>query len=497
LRGPTRAAERDAPSSPSPAVQRKLLRDYAALSGGEFLAKLAGFLAFAYLARVLGPPAYGSVELAVALVTVFGLVVDFGLGPIGAREVTRRRQRAPELARLIPGARLALAVLAAAAMASCIAVTDRPRASQQLVWLFAVGLLAAPWSLNWLLQGVERMGPVAVAQPLRMLVFAAGVVLAVRGPDDLLRVGLAEVAAAAAMAAWFVVASRRFAVAPGLAFEGRALADLLREALPVGASQLLWALNHYVPMLLVASFAGDAELAFFGGANRIVMSLGTFVWLYFFNLYPRIVRATQGAAGSFARSAQTSFRITSWVGVMVLLLGALLAEPLCRLAYGAAFAAAALPLALLLGTLPIHLLSGHARFGLIGSGHQGKELAAQAGGLSVTLALGIPLVARFGSAGAALAALGSALAVWLLAHRLARQPIGRLPFAGPLLRPAIAAAAALGLFVGLPVASPWLRAALAALAYAALGALLEPRLRRDLRAALGAASDEPGSGASH
>ena len=67
----------------------QVVRDFLALSGGELLAKLAGFAAFAYLARTLGPEHYGAVELAVALVMFFSLVVDFGFGSIGARELAQ------------------------------------------------------------------------------------------------------------------------------------------------------------------------------------------------------------------------------------------------------------------------------------------------------------------------------------------------------------------------------------------------------------------------
>ena len=62
------------------------------------LSKLIGFAAFAYLARVLEPEAYGSLELAVALSVCFAMVIDFGLSPIGAREVARHPSETRRLA---------------------------------------------------------------------------------------------------------------------------------------------------------------------------------------------------------------------------------------------------------------------------------------------------------------------------------------------------------------------------------------------------------------
>ena len=40
----------------------KLLRDLAALAGGQLFSMVVGFVAFAYLARVLDPASYGTVE---------------------------------------------------------------------------------------------------------------------------------------------------------------------------------------------------------------------------------------------------------------------------------------------------------------------------------------------------------------------------------------------------------------------------------------------------
>ncbi len=161
----------------------QLVRDFLALSGGELLAKLAGFAAFAYLARTLPAEGYGAVELAVALAMLFMLVVDFGFGPIGARELAREPARAAQLAAAIPTARCALALLGVAGMVLCSFMLDQPRETRALIRIYAVSLLAAPWTLNWLLQGLDLMPWVALAQAVRMIAFALGVVVFVSYPE--------------------------------------------------------------------------------------------------------------------------------------------------------------------------------------------------------------------------------------------------------------------------------------------------------------------------
>ncbi len=173
----------------------RLLRDVAVLSGGELGAKVAGFLAFALLARRLDLAGYGAVELAAALAMVFSLVIDFGLGPIGARAVAREPAAAPALARAVVARRALLALLATCGMLATVQALDLSAASQRVAMLFALSLLALPLQLNWLLQGLDRMAAVAPASMLRMGVFLLGVahawVAAVAGSDGRTRSGAA------------------------------------------------------------------------------------------------------------------------------------------------------------------------------------------------------------------------------------------------------------------------------------------------------------------
>lgn len=472
----------------------RLVRDLAALSGGELVSKIAGFAAFAYLARALTPEAYGAVELAVALALFFALIVDFGFGPIGAREIARDPARAPSLAAEVPAARLLLAVLAVPGMGGLALALGQPPETVRVVWLFAASLLLAPWTQRWLLQGLDRMAWVSVAQALRMIVFAVGVVAFVQGPEDLLRVGLVEIAAAATMAGYFVVVQASTVAPVRLSFDRGALGRLWREARSVGASQVVWALNQYLPTVLVALLLGGADIAWFGGAHRIVLSLGTFVWLYHFNLFPSMARTTSRSPAAFQRLVEPSFRVTAWAGVIGALGLGLLAGPLCRVAFGDAFGAAAAPFAVLAWVIPVGLLSGHARYALIASGNQRRELEAQLAGAAVIAIVGLAAIPPLGPLGGAVAMLASALAVWVVAHRATVRHVAPIPFLGPVLRPLAVGGAAAAL-ASWALASPWAAAALMGAVSLAAAPLVDARLLRDLRALAGAKSAAAPAGA--
>ena len=460
-------------------------RDFLALSGGELVSKAAGFVAFAYLARVLAPEAYGAAELAVALALCFGFVVDFGTGVIGAREVSRDRSRAEALAAQVPAARLLVALAAIPLMGLTAVAMGQPPETVQLVWLFALSLLAAPWRQQWLLQGVERMAWVSAGNATRMLVFALGVLLAVRGPDDLLAVGMVEIAASALLAIYFVAVQRRLVTRVRLSFSLPAIARLWREGLPLALNDVLWAATQYVPTMLVAGFVGGAALGWFGAAHRIVLSLWSFGWLYHFNLFPALTRSLAESPEAFQDLAQPSLRATAWFSVGGCLVGSLLADPLCRLVYGESFAASAPALSVMVWILPATLLAGHAHAALVAGGLQRLALYAQIGGAVVMIGGGVVLIPAAGPLGGAAAMVLSSCVAWAVSHHLASRLVAPMPLSGVILKPAAAAAATAAAVRAVGLESGW-DAGVAGAAFCAAALLLDRRLPTDLRRLAGA-----------
>lgn len=469
---------------------RRFIGDYALIASGELVSKVAGFLAFAYLARLLAPEAYGSVELAVAVAMVGYLVVDFGLGPIAARAVTQAPERSNAFTGSVPAIRTGLSLGVVAVAATFGSWVGRNEEERTLILLFATSLLAAPWVLDWLFQSLDRMKWVAPAQMLRMCLFLGGVAIFIDGPEHLLRVGAIEVAAFAAMSVYYVVAARVNNERPRLQPDSETVKTLAREATPVGLGQLLWALNQYLPTLALAAWTAGAEVAYYGAGHRIVFSLSSFIFLYFFTLYPSLVRATSERPEDFAQLTNHSLRVTAWLGIFIALMGTTLAEPICRFAFGDAFGESAPVLALVVWALPINLVSGHARFTLIAAGQQTAQMWAQAVGVALTLAFCAALVPTHQGMGAAYALIASALGVWAIAHIATVRLVAPMPGLAPLWKPALTA---LGVWTAvelLPLGASTWSALFAGAAYLALALVFERSTLRELARVLGLGTPE-------
>jgi O-antigen/teichoic acid export membrane protein len=405
----------------------RLLLDFSSLAAGQFLSMVLGFVGFAYLARTLSPDSYGLVEYAVGLAALAAIIIEGGLGPVGALGVARDRSSAPALAGSILTARILLAILLVPIVGISSWFTGQDWRVGMLIWLYAFSLFAIPFKQDWLLQGLERMTYVAPGLAVRSGVFALGVLLIVHGSDDLVWVGAIEIAAAAAMAVYYLAAQRAVGVRLTIDTRIRRAAALIRTGAAVGASNIVWTLMMYVPIFLVTNLSGPAEAAWLGGAQRIVYSLVSFSALYFFNLYPLIARRLHEDRVQWERLMASSYRLVGWLSLGLALMSTLIAERVMTLAYGETFSIAASVFTLYIWLLPIRLLSGHARWALVAAERQNMLLLSEVLATIVLVVLGAWLIPSRGALGAAAAVVAANVVGWLSAHVLTEKYVGRLP----------------------------------------------------------------------
>ncbi len=465
----------------------RLAVNLALLTGGEFVGKVLVAVVFAYLGRMLGPSSYGQLEFTLALMFFCTILVEAGLTPFGAREIAKDAARAPRLVTHIVLLRGGLAVCAYALLAVVVALIDKPAPLKEFVLLYGLTLFELPALLPYVYQWRDEMQYIAAASIVRWSIFAAGIFALVHGPHQLWGVALAEgVAIAGAALVYFWARPRgliswralRHQFDPALAW------SIFRGALPIGASEMLWALKFYFATVLLDMLVGGVEVGWFAAALRVVVALHIFVWVYFFNLLPSIARTTQGRPERLQGLMQTSLRITVWTGILIGLAGAVFAAPVIAVLYGRQYEESIATLQALIWIIPLALVSGNYRVTLLGYDRQHLELASALGGAGLNVVLNILLVPRFGRLGAAWSMVLSEAVILLLAYLFVQRTVAPIAIWPHLYRPLAAAAAAAAVLLLFPFGGVWLKGTLALGVYGLGVPILQPRLVRDLHAML-------------
>ncbi len=381
----------------------------ATLGLGEVACRVATLVAFVHLARTLTPGGYGQIELTLAILMILTLVVDQGLGTFGTREVAREPRLAGLYTSRVILLQLAAAIIVLLGTVLVCLLSSLDRTLKILLIGYSASLLGFPFYLQWLFQGLRQMRRVALPQVLRWGLFTALVFVLVKQPSDILMIPLSEIIAVTAGAALFLLYLSRLDGQRSVVSRQLSVVSLVKESLPIGGSNLIWAMRMYLPTVLVGIMATQTAVGYFGSAHRVLMAFQTFVNVYFMNLLPLVTEKMHRSPGQVAELIRRSAILT---GTACLLMAAAItvsARSLIDLIFGEVYARSQSPvlLSIVIWVIPIFVLRNHARSALIAMGRQRVEMICSLVGLVGLVGAGTVLTAFYGAAGTAWTMIGS------------------------------------------------------------------------------------------
>jgi O-antigen/teichoic acid export membrane protein len=293
------------------------------------------FLGYGYLAKQLGPEAFGINSFMYTTTFLFGSLSDFGLRILGAREIASHPDKIEEQVSVTLSLKLALMVTAYMLMQVFVWLT---RDSAQVRWLAAIyGLSLFGFNAaDWILMGLEQMHYLGIARILNGVGVFALIVALVQGPEDLLLVGGIE-SFTFLLAGWFLlfVASRKVRIR--LSFQIAEWKALLRETFPLGISLVMIRFGTSLPVFALALLSSDYEVGIYKAVGLLPGFLRRSTTMLSDVLLPTLSRI-------YAESEQYFARIMTWIqkylaigGILLSVLGIVLVGPLLVRVYGEEF----------------------------------------------------------------------------------------------------------------------------------------------------------------
>jgi len=251
-------------------VNTGLKKDAAYVYAGYFLRYLSLIILIPYYSRVLGPVSYGQVLAAMSLMSIVWLIVNFGLSPIGARELAVSTEK-DQINKVFTRQTIGRTMLLPAGILIGVGGTylSPILSGAPLLGFIAIiiGLLKA-YNLGWFFQGLRQfrrsMTVEALAYPLNVLF----VLLFVRTPDD----GLYALLSLAASTAICIT------LAYGLAFRcarfcKQTIINIYSE-IKEASTFFLQAVNTTIMVAgstyLLSLLSTPEQVGYFGAAERII-----------------------------------------------------------------------------------------------------------------------------------------------------------------------------------------------------------------------------------
>jgi O-antigen/teichoic acid export membrane protein len=433
-------------------LSRPVARNLAVVFSGRAVALVLQFLAFAVAAAYLEPALLGIYTFAIALTALFRLLPAFSFDPIVTRELAQQPEQEPELVPNAAYLRLALSVVAYAALAATLVLGgyDNVRTEAGLIAGLALPMIALDTFRNSL--GVRlRLGWSSIADVLEAAFALGGAIV------------IAATGAGVFAFLWLYVAAKALNGVVLLAAVAR-MADfawrpkvgnwrgLLVAAAPLALATMLIALYFRIDMVVLARLKPAADVGQYGAAYRFLDALLLVPALVMAVLQPVIARSAVGDRSRLQRRYWRATQLMAVAGIGIAVLGVMTGpRALPALPGFEDYDGAGRALAVLSVAAALSFIGAVVQTTLIATHRQRQLLYVAGAALLVNIALNAALIPPYSYMGAAWATVITEVAVLVFSFWAAYplhlglpvRGLGRALAAGAILAAVLAATYAL------------------------------------------------------
>jgi O-antigen/teichoic acid export membrane protein len=385
--------------------EKTVQKNFAALGAGEALARLVAFGATVYLARTLGPGAYGVIGLATAVLLYFTYLADCGIETLGVREIAADHTRVHTLAPAVLSLRLTVAAILAVLVAAG-GLLLLPQPDGAILAVYGLTLLGVGANTRWIHIGLEDAGRVALARIAGETTMVLLVIALVRGAGDLARVPLAQftgdMLAMTLLAIWL----RKRGASLALHWDFKAAGPVFRRAFPLVLHALLGLMIYNSDLIFLRAFQTAADVGYYVAAYTLISFLLNLGIAYSQSLLPTLTRLAPEPSRQHALY-QTSMAQVFAAAFPLAIGGFLLSTAIIAFVFGPGYGRATVALQILIWTIPVAFYRNVPQMALISAGRQDRVLRITFVSAMVNLALNIFIIPTYGMVGAAAATLAT------------------------------------------------------------------------------------------
>jgi O-antigen/teichoic acid export membrane protein len=438
-----------------------VLRGFAVLGTATILIRLIGFIVITLFAREAGPHTFGTYSFALALAGfVVGAPTNFGIGTLGTREIARDPADTGKLVGEALAVQAIIAAVAVGLMMALLPLFSSKSGVLTLAPLLALYYVAYSMTVDWALQGLQRLRAVAAARLAGQVLF--GIVtplILVRGPAGAVRYA-AVFAAGAIVTAIVAFAMVRRAVGPiRLSWAIAPLWDLAKRAAPLGFSLIVLQIYYSMDQVLLGILTNKSEVGQYAAAAKLPVVLGGFIMIWMSAVYPHASKLFTHDTDALRRQLGSFTSLGIVVALPLAAGSAILSTAVVTGLFGPAYRPAGAPFAILMVGSAIAVVSINYSSLAMASGHERTFAMSVIVASIINVLLNLLLIPLYGTIGASIATVVAGLVVLVICARRVIGVIGRPPIAGRRIVGAVAATAVMSaVLLAMPSSmSVWLR----------------------------------------
>lgn len=387
---------------------RLVFKNFISLTFSNSISKVAGLFTVVYLARILGPGDFGSINFALALVSYFAILAHLGLGTLGTRELAQRAGDRGAYINSLVSIKILLGTAAFALLGIFVFFMKQTPDMKQLTLFYGLTLFTSNvLPFDWVFQGIEKMEYLGAASVIQSLVYLAVIFLLVKSCSDLPVIPFILLAAQGASVLFLFFSYRR--LSPGYVFRFAPVIskEIFLQTLPIAAWVIMTIVILNSGVTILGFLKGTEEVGYFSAAYKIVWIFVEALGAYASAIFPTISKHYLQNPETFKKIMDATLKWTAIVSYPAMTGVLMLSGPIIGLVYGSKFHDAALLLRIT-AVLPYLIFTGNIfTLTLLAAHRQKKNLLISCFQAALSVALGFALIPSYGAVGLAAATVAS------------------------------------------------------------------------------------------
>ena len=381
-----------------------ILRNIKILTAAQILASVAGLFSSPLLARALGADGFGVLGFGTAFLSLLGIAASLNTDTYGTREIARNPNEAGPICSPILGLRLTLSVLAYAVFIAIVLMLDRNQTEKTVLLVQAGGIFVSIFILDFVFQGLERMGINGLRQISTALMTLICVFLFVHAPEDILTAAIIPVAAGivAVGVIWFY--ARRNVSGITLSFSRDRWRQILAVSLPMAISGVMHTIIFNTDAVMLGLMSTNEQTGLYVSAFKIVGLTMIPAGLLIAPFFPSLSAGWQDQTMRFDRSRTFAISVLI-ISLPLVVFIAIYPELILRVLFGEAYSGAGTALTILMASMVVMHLRIIYGPPLLAWNEERFLMVATLIGAILNVLLNFILIPKYGIVGAAYASL--------------------------------------------------------------------------------------------
>jgi len=316
---------------------------------GNVIFRIISLFVTIYLARYLGTADFGKYSFVFAYLAFFGILTDLGLSTILVREMSRNSAIAPKLIGNAYIIRWILTVFAVILSIAVITLMSYPADTTTCIYIAAFTLLFQSFSgfYSTIFQANLRMGYNIFAKLVFRVLSAAIILWIIFAKGTLLQVIFALVFSEGVKTLINYSFSRKF-VRPKFVIDFGLWRHLIKEALPIALSNVVWVIYYQTDMIMLSIMEGDVAVGIYSAAHKLFDPLLLIPTALMMSMFPIMSASFKSSNERLIKSYRLSLKYLLIMALPIVIGVTLLSDKIILLIYGRSYANSATVLQILI-----------------------------------------------------------------------------------------------------------------------------------------------------